>query len=596
MTDGIYRKSIPLSEYFRYEIVPFEPGTTVIPKGTVWKKGRKPLECDIIYMRDVAIKMRDGITLYADIFRPDTEEKVPVILNSTHYGKAIRDIAKPYGVDADQAEIYSAPGVKRADTSGLETHEGSDPGFWCAHGYAVVNLDERGCFNSEGNAYYLGPLNGLDNYDAIEWLAAQDWSNGKVTMTGNSWLAVAQWFAAAACPPHLACIAPWEGTSDFYRDEWMQGGIPNTPGFRFANTCKDGGMCEDMTANMLYHPLLDEYWQDRIPKVEDSHIPVYATASWSSRIHTRGTWRAWRAFGTDKKWIRVHALQEWADFYDPENQKDLLRFFDFYMKGIDNGWESTPKIRLSVLDPGGVDETNRVVESFPLPDQQLKELYLDASDMGLAWEKPQSEGSVSYCSCDNKGMVKFTHTFEEETEIIGYISAKLWVEAEGHNDLDLLVKVSKVDKDGNYLWHYPLPGNHSYIKGVGYSGPFGLQRASLRKLDPEKSTPNEPYHTFDTVEKLMPHEIVPVEVAIYPTSLRFHKGEKLEFSVAGYLYFPFPRCEHPVDLNHDGNLMFTCKPMNKPFTRTLIDNNGNHIIYTGGKYDSKLIIPVIPMK
>lgn len=75
----------------------------------------------------------------------------------------------------------------------------------------MVNPDKRGAYMSEGNLLYWGHEDALDGCDVIEWIASQKWCNGKVGMSGNSWLTVSQWFIAAEQPKHLAAIAPWEG-------------------------------------------------------------------------------------------------------------------------------------------------------------------------------------------------------------------------------------------------------------------------------------------------------------------------------------------------------------------------------------------------
>ena len=344
----IYRKSPPLSDP-TCNYPGFQPGTTLLRKGEVVVEGHKPLEADILFERDVAVKMRDGIVLYADIFRPNTDEKVPAILNSTPFGKA-KDHSKPL-LAMKTLPDEDFPGVKKNTVSGLNSFESSDPGFFVPHGYAVVNLDMRGAYMSEGDNPYFGSQDAEDNYDTIEWLASQPWCNGKVAMSGNSWLGINQWFAGALCPPHLACLAPWEGWHDMYRDEYMVGGIPNYPGFRFNNVYSDKGMMEDVVACCLEHPLFDEYWEDKRARVSDIKVPVYATASWSSNVHCQGTIKAWRDLMVEEKWLRIHNTQEWSDTYNAAHEAELLKFFDHYMKGIDNGWEDTPKIRISVLDP-----------------------------------------------------------------------------------------------------------------------------------------------------------------------------------------------------------------------------------------------------
>ena len=127
-------------------------------------------------------------------------------------------------------DVPMRAGVPLNATSGLEKFEGPDPAYWVAQGYAVVNVDKRGAYMSEGNLLYWGHDDALDGCDVIEWIASRDWCTGKVGMSGNSWLTVSQWFIAAEKPAHLAAIAPWEGFCDHYRESGTRGGIP-TPEF-----------------------------------------------------------------------------------------------------------------------------------------------------------------------------------------------------------------------------------------------------------------------------------------------------------------------------------------------------------------------------
>ena len=95
-------------------------------------------------------------------------------------------------------------------------------------------------------------------------------------------------------------------------------------------------------------------------------------------------------------------------------------------------------------------------------------------------------------------------------------------------------------------------------------------RLSMRELDMERSTENEPVQTFRTVDKLKPGQIVPVELAFWPTSMVFHKGETLELVIAGYDFMPD-------------------RPMDRPTKN--FDSRGTQIIHTGGQYDSYLLLP-----
>ena len=185
-------------------------------------------------------------------------------------------------------------------------------------------------------------------------------------MTGNSWLAISQWFIAALKPPHLTAIAPWEGVSDLYRQDICRGGIPNI-GFNEVMTQRLCGKnrIEDVPAMLEEYPLMNAYWANKKADLEKINVPAYLVTSWTNTLHTQGTFEGFRKISSKDKWLRVHNTHEWPDYYIPENVEDLRRFYDRYLKDIDNGWEQTPKVRLSILDPGGTDIINRPEREFP---------------------------------------------------------------------------------------------------------------------------------------------------------------------------------------------------------------------------------------
>jgi predicted acyl esterase len=255
--------------------------------------------------------------------------------------------------------------------------EGPDPAYWCRHGYAVINPDPRGVGNSKGDIAVFGTQEGRDIHDLIEWVAVRDWSSSKVGMSGNSYLAISQWFAAAEKPPHLVAIAPWEGFDDHYRECLCIGGVPEV-GFNGRGRAYGPERGENILAMIRKHPLMNGYWEDKLAQVENIEIPAYVVASWNP-LHTHGTFSAYRRLPSRNKWLRVHNTQEWPDYYSSDNVDDLRRFFDHYLKSIRNGWETTPRVRLSVLDPGGNDQVNRIENEFPLARTQSAKLYLDAA-------------------------------------------------------------------------------------------------------------------------------------------------------------------------------------------------------------------------
>lgn len=588
------RKALPVDAP-RVRYPGFKPEKLVLKAGSVRREGAMPLPCDILLERDVAIKLRDGVTIYADVFRPVGDEACPAILAWSPYGKEIG------GQMLDDVPMRS--GVPLSATSGLEKFEGPDPAYWVAHGYAIVNPDKRGAYMSEGNLLYWGHEDALDGCDVIEWIASRPWSNGKVGMSGNSWLTVSQWFIAAERPEHLVAIAPWEGFCDHYRESGTRGGIP-APEFpeMIAETFASAhGMLEDQPRMIVERPFMCDYWEDKAARVENIEIPAYVVASYTNSVHTHGSFAGFRRMASKEKWLRVHNTSEWFDYYTPENVEDLRRFFDHYLKGIDNGWEQTPRVRLSVLNPGGTDIVGRTEEEFPLARTQYRKLYLSAADSTLCTTLPDQQAVSEYQSDSVRHEVTYRYRMEKPTELTGYMKLHLWVSAPDHDDMDLAVRVEKLSRDGQ-----PLPDRTGNIIAA-----TGLMRVSMRQLDEARSTEAEPYYTFTTEQKLKPGEIVPVEIEIWPMGLYFNEGEMLQLTVGAYqpanAAIPFgsasisvPREGYtfmpgqPVDMITVGGNATQCADPTDVVVSPATHNAGRHRIYTGGQYDSYLYVPEIP--
>ena len=147
----------------------------------------------IISEMGLPVAMRDGVTLYADVYRPDGDGPWPVLLQRTPYDKS------------------------QGRTGALEVMRAA------SHGYAVVIQDTRGRYASEGEFYpFLDEPN--DGYDTVQWCAGQPWSSGKVGMFGRSYVGATQWLCAITNPPGLTCIAPGITASDYYEGWTYQGG------------------------------------------------------------------------------------------------------------------------------------------------------------------------------------------------------------------------------------------------------------------------------------------------------------------------------------------------------------------------------------
>lgn len=553
----------------------FEPGTRLLPVGYQVKPPFRLLPVEMVFEKDVAVTLRDGVTIHVDVFRPTGTEQVPVIVAWSPYGKG-------QGASASVMGIFGMVGLDNGIMSGLAKFEAPDPAYWVAQGYAICNPDIRGVFESDGDSVIWDRQEGRDAYDLIEWLGVQDWSNGKVAMSGTSYLAASQWFTAAEQPPHLAAINPWEGISDTYRDLVMRGGMPDTG---FARGLRDFSFWgkskkEDIIAEAEAYPLMNDLWAGKIPEYARITVPAYVVASYSNTLHTAGTFRAWRRMGSEQKWLRIHNSQEWPDYYDETNIEDLRRFFDHFLKGVENGWEQTPHVRYSVLDLEGGDQVNRAADQFPPTGVTSQKYYLDGGSRLLTAIAPETENPAGYTVGSAVDEVSFVTRFEQETVLVGYPKAHLFVEAQGADDMDLFVLIQKLDTYGTPLAQFTTPNQTARIQDITargasilrYKGSDGRLRVSLRKLDEHLSTDEIPVHTFDTSEKLAAGEVVEIEIDLLPIGLAFHPGEQLRFVVSSR------------------SLLGSMMPGMREYTPA---NSGQHAIHTGGATASYLQLPVL---
>jgi predicted acyl esterase len=576
----LYRPANPL-EQSPVPIPDLAPGVRVLPAGSVHADGARPLPVDIEVIDDVAISLRGGVTLYGDVYRAAGAGPVPAVLIYTPYIKR--------GGHWNTNVAATRFGVPPEHLSGLQAFEALDPAYWCEHGYAIVVVDARGTGHSGGDMVFMGTAAGRDVYDTVEWIAAQQWCTGKVAMAGNSQLAMVQWEAAGQRPPHLTAIAPWEGLTDVFRDVISRGGIPDTA-FHDNDIIAllyGRSRFEDVTAMLRRYPTDNAYWADKRADLSLVDIPAYVVASWDNAIHTRSTHKAFQQLASDRKWLRVHNTMEWVDIATPENVDDLRRFFDHYLKDADNGWESTLRVRYAVLDPGGEDVVGRTADTWPPAPLTPTTLYLDGATGRLTPQQPGTESAVSYLSTDPSASARFRYTAEQETQLLGPLNLRLWVESSDGDDLDLFAAVYKTDDTGKPLYHVVFPAMKELVRQLdeqgrlpalfAHTGPSGRLRASHRALDP-RSTDLEPYLSHDHEEPVKPGVPVQVDLGLWPTGMLIHPGETLVVEIAGHPAGPFGA----VSIDPSA-----------PAAEVPTRNAGRHTIRTGGQYASQLFLPIV---
>lgn len=556
----------------------------------------QPRDLKLIVEKDVQIPLRDGTILFADIFRPETDEPVPVILNTSVYQKD---------------KLWIPPADLGEEANPYMNWETVNPLWWCPRGYACVRVDSRGAGKSPGLSDPSSYQEGLDTYDAIEWVAKRPWCSGKVGMLGISFHAASQWRAANLNPPSLKAIMPWEGRADQYRDQAYHGGI-FALGFMgnwwLTHTAhhllgrprgyNPDAFHNDMMWKYMRNDLDSEFWRQCSAQWEKIRVPVYSVGNWGGfSMHLRGNTEGFMRAASQHKKLRIHTGTHFHPFHSEEGRLDQLRWFDHWLKGIDTGIMDEPPVKLEIRTGGSpAPYPFRFENEWPLARTQWTRFYLriDGQPTGdpmgiegqLVPELPAQVAQAAYpTSGDSKagvasgsslatthgntgrtGLSFETPVLAEDTEVTGPIVLNLWV-ASSSEDMDLFVTLRNIGPDGKDVCEVGQHGQPVPCVTKGWL------RASHRKLDPAKSLPYRPYHAHDERLWLSPGEVVECQVEVWSTSMVFRKGHRIRLDVQ-------PR---------DGI-------GSAPYTHYHGDYNAGAIntLFAGGERPSWLLLPIIP--
>jgi predicted acyl esterase len=520
---------------------------------------RRSTDLGMIIERDVAVKLRDGVTIHVDVFRPETGARAAPIIGWGPYGK--------HG-HTRYAAIFPNSGVDQSAQSVYTAFEALDPAWWVPKGYAIISPDPRGTWYSEGRATYVSPEETRDFCDLIEWAGTQPWSNGRVGLSGVSYLAVMQWFVAAEHPPHLAAINPWEGWSDTYRELARHGGIPETYFWRYlpARWGHSTTEIEDLRAEDAEHLFFDAFWASKAARLEKITVPAFVVASWSDQgLHTRGTLEGFKRIASEHKWLEVHGRKKWAYYYQREPVERLRSFFDHFLLGKETNVLSWPRVRLELRERFYVGEM-RAESEWPIARTRYEKLSLDPERGALSLRVPGRESSRSYDSAS--GRATFEIRFDSTTDLIGHMKLHLWAAAERANDMDLFVAVQKLDGQGNVV---PFAFWAHFDDGPVA---LGWLRASHRELDTRRSTEWQPVLRHARALPLNPGEPTPMDIEIWPSGTRFEAGEGLRLVLQGRDIYDYPK---PVMADRHEETV----------------NRGAHVLFGGGRFDSHLLVPIV---
>jgi uncharacterized protein len=564
----------------------------------------------MIVHRDLPIPMDDGIVLRADVFLPPEPGAFPVVMSLGPYGKALPFQSEWFATRWERL-LADHPDVAAGSSCTHMNWETVDPERWVPHGYAVVRADSRGAGRSPGLLDLLSPREIRDFYLAVEWAGTREWSNGKVGLSGISYYAINQWLVAALRPPHLAAILPWEGASDHYRDMSYHGGILSNGFFRRwyprqvlpvqhgrgtsgprspwvsdglatgPDTLPDGelrGLRTDYLDEIRRHALDDGWHTERSADLGQIDVPLLSAANWGGLgLHSRGNFEGFTRTGSASKWLSVHTGRHEEAFYTTDGLDLQRRFFDYFLKGADNGWESEPPVQLAVRHADGTVRP-RGERAWPLPRTEWARWYLDADGGALLWSAgPPPIASTAAFDGRGDGVMFTSPPLSAPLELTGPLVANLLVSTDS-DDADLFLTLRAFAADGDEVTFRGANDPRAPLSQ-------GWLRLSHRAVDPARSLPWRPWHPHQSVELARPGRAYLAAVEMWPTCVVLAAGARLALSVAGR---DFARTDG-VDGFHGSGPFAHDDLGDRPPSRSAAITS----VHTGARAPSYLLLPVI---
>jgi uncharacterized protein len=558
-------------------------------------------EYAVVVQTGVRVKMRDGVTLVADIFRPKAPGKFPVLLTRTPYNRR-------------------------------DTYTGM---YLATRGYVAILQDTRGRFDSEGEFYpFKYEMN--DGYDTIEWAAGLDYANGSVGMFGGSYVGATQMLAAIAKPPHLKAIFPYITASEYY-DGWT---YQNGALMQWFASSWTSGLAEDTVRRKTSGQGRPKEWVGQLP-VDDYRLIATPSAAevapyfrdWVEHERDDEYWQRWKISDHYKE-LDIKALHSggWHDIFlkgsiknfvemrkqaatqtardgqrlligpwahagtSPEGKigdvvfgrsavldfaATIVKWFDYALKGVNNEFAGDAPVRLFVMG----DNQWRDEKEFPLARTVYTRYYLRASqaanslagDGSLSTQKPSREkpdrfeydpqnpvptlGGRLCCGNAiapgpfdqraNEGrqdvLVFSTPPLENDLEVTGYITLELYA-ASSATDTDFTAMIVDVEPNG-------------YARFLT----DGIVRARYR-------------NSTQRAEVIEPGKIYKYTIDLWATSNLFKAGHRIRVYLSSSNFPRFNRNLNTGEATLRGTRMLKAQ----------------QTIYHDGEYASAIVLPVIP--
>jgi putative CocE/NonD family hydrolase len=525
--------------------------------------------CETEKQLNVAAKMRDGVTLYSDVFRPRAAGSYPVIL-----------MRLPYNKDTAQGIVYAPPQ------------------FYASHCYIVVVQDVRGQYTSEG-VFYAFRNEARDGYDTIEWAAKLPGSSGKVAMYGFSYVGATQWLPATLKPPSLVAIAPAMTSSDYYdgwsyeggawslafQESWPLATIAATGSRRLGDQAVIDRISEAMrdvwatyrflptkdypwlspdqpkVAPYFYdwirHYTWDDYWKQWSirTRYNDVQVPALNLSGWydsfmkgaiENFVGMRAKGGSAAARSGQKlvvgPWIHLPWQQKVGEVdFGPEAVNPIdelqLRWFDYWLKGKSNGVDSDRPVRVFVM---GANKW-RTADDWPIPGTRFTEYYLHSGGAantryGNGWlttRKPSaneppdryrydpanpvpSRGGHSCCVVNAAPVGPYDQAeIQNRVDVLVYTTPPLEKAMEITGPITVTLYAASSAKDTDFT--AKLTDVHPDGKAILLNN--GILRASFR-------------NSLEKPEPIEPGRIYAYEIAIWPTSNLFKAGHRIRLEIS----------------------------------------------------------------
>jgi predicted acyl esterase len=534
--------------------------------------------------KNVQAVMRDGIKMVLDVYQPaQGKGPWPVILAYSPFPKE---------------RIF----------------ESAKPAFYCNQGYVCVQASERGIGFNQGQFTMHGTQAAQDGYDLVEWIASQPWCNGNVGMMGASGYGVMQWLTAPLNPPHLKSLVVL-ATTDNYRGLCYPGGVLRKPfvlnlvsGFTQGALwpCPIPGkeMPMNIIAEILSHTQDGPFWWEHgggWTRISEIKTPVLNIVNTPNRLHAIYHLRSYSDIKSPKKlvitpWTNEN-YQPWI-FETTAFNSYILRWLDYWLKGIDTGIMNEPEI--AIYDNGtGIW---RYESEYPLKRTAWAEFYLHTRTIDRtrpsAEEPPDSYENISLNTAmlasygiampapDRPNYVTYLSSpLQNDIKVGGPVSFVLYASTteEVTSDWSFFVKMGEMVSEGVPL--NPVTGqpevkpevNDPFTPGNVQIWSWGSLKAKYREVDEKLSRPGLPWHAFQNPQQPKPRTIYEFQIQLQPVFKTFKKG-----------------CRFWLKISSD-DALYTSLDTTSSYVETPISLKDSKVtIYHDAQHPSYLRLPVIP--